>query len=98
MGKLQTALRVFATINMSAQELAQLAFIFKKVDADGGGTLDADELKAAFGDEFGAKLVTDLDADGDGELSLEEFTTNAASVYAGDLSKNIAQMQINCKV
>lgn len=84
--------------NMSAQELAQLEFIFKKVDADGGGTLDADELKAAFGDDFGTKLMADLDADGDGELSLEEFTTNAASVYGGDLAKNIAQMQINCKV
>jgi len=83
--------------NMSADDLAKLEAIFKKVDADGGGSLDADELKEAFGDEYGGKLMADLDEDGDGELSLEEFTTGAVAKYGDNLSKEIEAMEANCK-
>ena len=69
---------------MSDQQRAQLTTIFNKVDADGGGTLDADELKEAFGDEVASKLLGDLDANGDGELDLEEFVDGSINKYGKD--------------
>merc|ERR1712023_406577 len=73
-----------AATTMSDKERAQLTTIFKKVDADGGGTLDADELKEAFGDELASKLLGDLDANGDGELDLDEFVDGSLDKYGKD--------------
>lgn len=58
----------------------KLETIFKQFDADGNGTLDHSELKAAFeaagrpaDDETIAAALTKLDTDGDGVVSMEEF-------------------------
>ena len=58
----------------------KLEAIFKQFDADGNGTLDASELKAAFEaagrpaeEETIQNAIKKLDTDGDGVISLEEF-------------------------
>ena len=56
--------------------------VFKKIDLDGNGTLDHHEIKKAFDavkmpitDEEIMATMNDLDNNGDGVLSLEEFKT-----------------------
>jgi len=57
---------------------------FDAVDTDGSGAIDEEELKAAFGsgNDLGFSLPSDMDikdlmneidADGNGEIELEEF-------------------------
>ena len=59
----------------------ELEKIFKQLDLDGNGTLDAKEVKHALEqagvaatDTAVKKSIRDLDQNGDGVLSLEEFT------------------------
>ena len=68
----------------------KLEAIFHQFDADGNGTLDASELKAAFDaagrpadDETIASAMKKLDTDGDGVISLEEFKAIAWQVGRG---------------
>lgn len=58
----------------------KLEAVFKKIDADGSGTLDADELQEAFAavgrpsdPETIQNAIKSLDTDGDGVISLDEF-------------------------
>lgn len=62
----------------------KLEAVFKQIDADGNGTLDAAELEAAFAaigrpsdPETIANAIKSLDTDGDGLISLEEFKSIA---------------------
>ena len=61
--------------------------VFKQFDADGNGTLEEHELKAAFEaagrpatDEKIKKAIKKLDTDGDGKISFDEFKALAYSV------------------
>lgn len=58
----------------------KLEAVFKKIDADGSGTLDANELQEAFAavgrpsdPETIQNAIKSLDTDGDGVISLDEF-------------------------
>eukprot|EP01052_Picozoa_sp_SAG31_P014893 SAG31_NODE_941_length_10868_cov_9.232241_2_plen_701_part_00 len=57
-----------------------LKALFDEIDADGGGTLDADEMKELIiglgqsaTDEDVEKLMDEMDEEGDGEVSFEQF-------------------------
>jgi len=73
--------------------LLALTDIFKKVDADGGGTLDLEELTEALGKELADQTMAKLDADGDGELSLEEFVDGAPDAFGAELDAKIAEFK-----
>merc|ERR1719361_2359043 len=51
---------------------------FKKIDIDGSGTIDSDELAELFNwtlaTELISKMIAEIDTDNDGTISLEEFT------------------------
>ena len=56
--------------------------IFNKVDADGGGTLDADEVRQMakvlgikLTDDEQAQMMTELDENGDSEVDFGEFAS-----------------------
>ena len=58
----------------------KLEEVFKQMDTDGSGTLDAEELQRAFAavgrpsdPETIQNAIKSLDTDGDGLISLEEF-------------------------
>eukprot|EP01048_Picozoa_sp_COSAG05_P019931 COSAG05_NODE_3257_length_2199_cov_26.501741_1_plen_267_part_10 len=75
--------------------------VFNKYDADGGGSIDADELAAlcydmgmVFEDEADKDLVlTMLDTDGDGTVDMDEFKVwwmaNKDSFFVQDYSENV---------
>ena len=68
--------------NFTPDEVREYVSQFKKVDADGNGTLDASEmtalmknlgLKDASNPEYVKKLMDEIDEDGDGVINLKEF-------------------------
>lgn len=68
---------LMATMNeqqlMSKEKLKQA---FKMFDKDGSGTISKDEIKEALGsssEELVSKIVSEVDIDGDGEITFEEF-------------------------
>eukprot|EP00658_Telonema_sp_P-2_P017985 TRINITY_DN17031_c0_g1_i1.p2 TRINITY_DN17031_c0_g1~~TRINITY_DN17031_c0_g1_i1.p2 ORF type:complete len:105 (-),score=44.76 TRINITY_DN17031_c0_g1_i1:453-767(-) len=89
-----TGVALAALMAATDTRVQQLTDLFTKVDVDGGGTLDQDELKEAFGEELGSKLLSDLDEDGDGELSMEEFVDGMQAKFPGDaLNAKIEELQ-----
>ena len=92
-----------------AQMVARCEELFHKYDADGGGTIDASELAAlcfdmgmAFDDEADKQLVLSmLDTDGDGEVSLDEFKVwwiaNSEAFFVKEYSENV-KAAIYCKL
>ena len=74
-----------------------LEVAFKQFDLDGNGTLDKDELAAAFkaaGQEISEdnlrKAIKMLDTNGDGVLDLEEFKAIAVKVQMLDAKDQVA--------
>lgn len=71
---------VVATMNMkSMNSSSKLQSAFKMFDKDGGGSISTDELKTvlSFGqnldDELINKIINQVDVNGDGEISYQEF-------------------------
>jgi len=71
---------LLATVNhkkLLSQE--RMTAVFKMFDKDGSGTIDKDEIKEFFSmseagnDEFVNDLITEVDKNGDGEISFQEF-------------------------
>ena len=65
---------------LSEDEISSYTAAFNKIDADGGGTVDAKELQslmASLGqdkkEEDIKKMLDEVDADGSGEIDVEEF-------------------------
>jgi calcium-dependent protein kinase len=69
----------FLMATMNEQQLMskeKLKAAFKMFDKDGSGTISKDEIKEALGssdEEVVAKIVAEVDVDGDGEITFEEF-------------------------
>lgn len=66
--------------NTSKVDDKDLRALFDEIDADGGGTLDEEEMKELIigmgqsaTDEDVTKLMTEMDEEGDGEVSFEQF-------------------------
>merc|ERR1712080_23788 len=53
--------------------------IFNKIDADGSGNISPDELRAHCKNEKVEAFIKAADKDGDGEISLEEFSAAIAA-------------------
>lgn len=65
---------------LSKEEIDALYCRFRKLDADGSGSLSPDEVRAALAatnldDDAISRMIADADADGDGEIDREEFMT-----------------------
>lgn len=66
--------------------------MFKEVDTDGSGVIDADEMGAAMA-KLGCEMPSDvlqnvmleIDSTGDGGIDAEEFCTFIAKVIRGEL-------------
>ena len=78
---------IVATVNteeFQSNEFLQAAF--KMFDKDGSGTISADEIKAVLG--FGGNvdgeamnnIIKQVDANGDGDISFDEFTQMMKSI------------------
>lgn len=73
------------------QQEKELEEAFNTIDDDGGGTIDMDELEAAF-KKYGEKvsqeeldgIIKIVDADGDGEIDLDEFKTIMMTAVSPD--------------
>lgn len=69
----------FLMATMNEQQLMskeKLKSAFKMFDKDGSGTISKDEIKEALGstdDEVVSKIIAEVDVDGDGEITFEEF-------------------------
>jgi len=67
----------------------KLQTAFKMFDKDGGGSISTDEIKQvlSFGQNLDEKVIADVikqvDANGDGEISFEEFAEMMKSVQWG---------------
>ena len=70
----------------------KLQTAFKMFDKDGGGSISTDEIKQvlSFGQNLDEKVIADVikqvDANGDGEISFEEFAEMMKSVQWGAMS------------
>ena len=68
----------------------KLRAAFKLFDKDGGGTISADEVKDVLSsgqdlnDDVWAKVVQEVDVDGNGEIEFEEFCTMMQSMINYD--------------
>jgi len=69
---------------------AKIKEMFDLFDADGGGSIDTEELAAAFVSlgisdtrEEIDKLVTQIDSDGSGEIEYQEFVEVMHSLFSG---------------
>ena len=101
MGEKRKAEGAMADDDADAQALARCEELFNKYDADGGGTIDASELQAlcfdmgmTFEDEADKQLVLSmLDTDGDGEVSMDEFKVwwlaNSETFFVKEYSENV---------
>lgn len=69
----------FLMATMNEQQLMskeKLRAAFKMFDKDGSGTISKDEIKDALGssdEEVVSKIISEVDIDGDGEITFEEF-------------------------
>jgi calcium-dependent protein kinase len=91
------ALRVVAS-NLPPDEIAGLREMFKAIDADGSGTVTADELKAALERKGGdipraelEQLVALVDADSSGCIAYDEWL--AATLHQGRLEQGDALLK-----
>lgn len=82
---------LMATMNeqqlMSKEKLKQA---FRMFDKDNSGTISRDEIKEALGnldEEVADKMISEVDADGDGEISFEEFE-QMMNLVVGHKAKN----------
>ena len=85
------------TGGMARDELQKLwPRIFKRLDADGNGTITQKEIVAATGGLYEpiVKLLKDADADGDGEVTRTEWTDMFAKMLSdyGDPSPRTAEL------
>ena len=108
MGEKRKAEGTMEDDDSEAQMVARCEELFHKYDADGGGTIDASELAAlcfdmgmTFEDEADKQLVLSmLDTDGDGEVSLDEFKVwwiaNSETFFVKEYSENV-KAAIHCK-
>jgi hypothetical protein len=91
--------------NFTPDEIREYVTQFKKIDSDGNGTLDQDEmmeLMKTLGMEGAAEpekvqaLIDEVDEDGDGVVNLSEFFTmmnNATSALKQGLAKKLVDEQ-----
>ena len=101
MGEKRKAEGAMEDDDKEAQVLKRCEELFHKYDADGGGTIDASELQAlcfdlgmVFEDEADKQLVLSmLDTDGDGEVSMDEFKVwwleNSETFFVKDYNDNV---------
>ena len=87
--------------NFTPDEVREYVSQFKKVDADGNGTLDASEMtalmkslgmKEASEPEYVKMLMDEIDEDGDGVINLKEFfgmMNNGTSALRKGLAKKV---------
>ena len=90
---------------LAGMSRGEIQHIFEDLDADGSGTIDLSELDLlakyfpgeTFNAEIRAKLMKEIDTDGNGEIDAEEFyqwmVVNAKSGGSAD-SKGTKQMQM----
>eukprot|EP01048_Picozoa_sp_COSAG05_P002688 COSAG05_NODE_115_length_18028_cov_137.264767_1_plen_477_part_00 len=85
----------FSAVSGGGQDLAGLRALFDEFDADGGGTINAYELRAAMkkhGVEVSPKeadeLIAAADDDGGGDLDFDEFALFMASASDRDAMNN----------
>ena len=95
--------------NFTPDEIREYVTQFKKIDTDGNGTLDQDEmteLMKTLGMEGGAEpekvqaLIDEVDEDGDGVVNLSEFfkmMNNATSALKQGLTKKLLDEQKEAK-
>ena len=81
-GEIEYSEWITATINkerLLSDE--KLMAAFKLFDKDGGGTIQADELKSVLGvgkkfdEQIWKDIIADVDGDGDGNIDYDEFKT-----------------------
>lgn len=88
---------------------AKAAEIFSRIDVDGSGAIDADELKVALldmglslTDEQVAELVNEADVDRNGEVDLEEFQGLVSSQVTGKKvdvpSRSVIATAVGCAI
>lgn len=92
----RTAMKVIAAA-MPAEEIAGLREIFKSIDADGSGTITAEELKAALTHKGGLlkeeelkALLELIDQDASGTIDYEEFIAATLSQHQMEKAENMA--------
>lgn len=67
-------------LESSKEELERLQASFTKIDVNKDGTLTEEELKQAYQDQWLSSaddIIDQLDVDGDGKISVAEFTQAA---------------------
>jgi len=76
-----------------------LLFAFKMFDSDNNGTISRQELKKVFetsekkDDELWNEIFNEVDLDGDGEITFEEFKRGMTSVINRDSIKKVNAKQ-----
>ena len=86
---------IAARFGMSVEELRDVRGLFEGIDTDGGGEIDATELRELLGtlgrkvtEEQTRKMIAEVDTDGGGTVGFEEFLTLIARESAAQRAKD----------
>merc|ERR1712216_263386 len=90
-----------AQVELHEDIVKRLAKLFKKIDLDGDGNLEREEIFKFCGGskQFAADLMFDLDEDQDGQVTMDEWLAYFAKLLAEDgmegLLEKLEQMESN---